>query len=191
VGCFVCSWPSAAVPPGSISRASSLLPFPAPPSLTDGVHLSALSFPKSPCSARPGANAGQIADDGPATHHHPSVAWMPTCAPIALSHGIGYGALWCPIIAARLRLLLAALSPVKFQPRPTPRCSIQASVSCRCIPLSAASPANSWQAALSSRCRVALLRRSTAVKAATPPRCRCQAPGRQGLAQRLYFLLPC
>jgi hypothetical protein len=66
--------------------------------------------------------------------------------------------------------------PVKFQPCPAPRCSIQASMSCHRIPSLAASPANRWQAALTPRRRVALLHRLTAVKGTTFPRCRRQTP---------------
>jgi hypothetical protein len=39
----------------------------------------------------------------------PSVARIPTCAPVALSHRVGYGAPWCPITAACLRLLSSPL----------------------------------------------------------------------------------
>jgi hypothetical protein len=67
--------------------------------------------------------------------------------------------------------------PVKFRPRPAPRFSIQASMSCRHIPSLAASPVNRWQAALPLRRCVALISLSTAVKAVAPPRCRHQAPG--------------
>jgi hypothetical protein len=142
VGRFLCSRPSAAVPPNPISCVSGPLPIPMPPSLTDGARLLVLSSPKSPSSARQRGNAGQIAGDGPTTCHHPSVARMPMCAPAALSHRISYGAPWRPVTDARLLLLHAALPPVKFWPWPMPRCSIQASVSCCRIASPATSPTN-------------------------------------------------
>jgi hypothetical protein len=38
------------------------------------------------------------------TRHHPIIVRIPTCVPATLSRRIGYGASWCPITAARLRL---------------------------------------------------------------------------------------
>jgi hypothetical protein len=101
VGCFRYGRPSAAVPPGQISRASGPLPFPTPPSLIDGARLSFLSSPKSPTSAHPCGDTDQIVGDGPATHHHPSVTRMPTCALAALSRHVGCGAPWRPIAVGR------------------------------------------------------------------------------------------
>jgi hypothetical protein len=102
VGRFLYGRPSAVVPPSLISPVSGPLPFLAPVSLTDGARLSVLSSTKSPSSARPCGNTGQIAGDGPATSHHPSITRMPTCAPVALSYHIGCGAPWHPIAAAPL-----------------------------------------------------------------------------------------
>jgi hypothetical protein len=102
VGCFLYGRPSAAVPPSPISCVSGLLPFPTPSSLTDGNRMSVLSSPKSPSSARLCGNAGQITSDGLTTHHHPSVARIPMCAPAALSHHVDRGTPWCPITAAPL-----------------------------------------------------------------------------------------
>jgi hypothetical protein len=106
---FLCCRPSAAVPPGLISRASSPLPFPGLPSLIDGARLSAPSSPKSPSSARPRGNAGQIAGDGPTTRHHPSITRMPMCASAALSRHVGCGASWRPVTAGHLRLPSSSL----------------------------------------------------------------------------------
>jgi hypothetical protein len=102
VGRFLYGRTSATVPPSPISRASGPLSFPAPSSLTDGACLSVLSSPKSPSSARPRGNTGQIASDGPATRHHPSVVRMPTCALAALSHHVPSS------LAAALMLPVAA-----------------------------------------------------------------------------------
>jgi hypothetical protein len=88
VGHFLYGRTSATVPPSLISHASGPLSFPAPSSLTDEARLSVLSSPKSPSSARPRGNTAQIAGDGSATHHHPFVARMPTCAPAALSRRV-------------------------------------------------------------------------------------------------------
>jgi hypothetical protein len=100
VGHFLCGRPSAAVPPGLISHASGPLSFPVPPSLIDGTHMPVLSSPKSPSSACPCGNTVQIAGDGAATRHHPSVVRMPTCAPAALSRRASCCASWHPVTAA-------------------------------------------------------------------------------------------
>jgi hypothetical protein len=114
----------------------------------------------SPSSATtPSVVASQILVDGPSTCHHPHATRMTACPPSTCV----CSSMRCP--------------SVKFRPHPTPRSSIQASVSYRRIPLPAASPVNRCQAALPPRRCVTLLHRSTAVKAATPPRYRRQAPG--------------
>jgi hypothetical protein len=96
---FLCSRPSAAVPPSPISHASGPLRFPAPPSLTNRARLSALSSPKS---TLPGSPAWQRWPNCRRRADHPSpphAARMPTCAPAALSHRVGCGALWRSIAA--------------------------------------------------------------------------------------------
>jgi hypothetical protein len=102
---------------------------------------------------------------------------MTAYPPATLIHRVDCGAQWRPVTTARLHLLLAVPTAGEIPSTPAPRCTIQASVSCRRISSPAASPANRWQAALPPRHHVALLHRSTAIKAATPPRCRRQAPG--------------
>jgi hypothetical protein len=74
-----------------------------------GPPINPLFPPNPPSSARSCGNAGQTADDGPTTHHHPSVMRMPMCPPTALSHRVGCGASWHPITATRLHLSSSTL----------------------------------------------------------------------------------
>jgi hypothetical protein len=77
----------------------------------------------SPSSATtPSVVASQILVDGPSTCHHPHATRMIACPPSTCV----CSSMRCP--------------SVKFRPHPTPRSSIQASVSYRRIPLPAASP---------------------------------------------------
>jgi hypothetical protein len=77
--------------------------------------------------------------------------------------------------------------PVKFRPHPTPRCSIQAFVSCLSHPLACGPLASCIATETSRRPAVPANRCHCRCTAAIP----VPSTQRQRLTQRLFFLLPC
>jgi hypothetical protein len=146
----------------------------------------------SPSSATtPSVVASQILVDGPSTCHHPHATRMTACPPATLSRRVDCGAPWRPITVFHLCLLLDALPAGEISATPHAKelhpslCELPSHPFACCL---ACKP-------LSSRIAAKVLRHPTA------PVDRCQgryaatipAPStrRQGLAQRLCFLLPC
>jgi hypothetical protein len=114
----------------------------------------------------------------------PHATRMTACPPATLSHCVNCGAPWHPVTTAPCVCSSPRCPPVKFRPRPAPRCSIQASVSCRHIP-----PLLASRIAVKASCRPAApVNRCQGRCAATIPTPNTQ---RQGLTQRLCFLPPC